>query len=58
MTLEELVTEKRVLGSQILKLVQEFEEKYKCYAEIQQNCTAVLYSHVPRTLAVEVEVRL
>lgn len=58
MTLEELVTEKRVLGSQILKLVQEFEEKYKCYAEIQQNCTAGLYSQTPRTLAIEVEVRL
>lgn len=58
MTLEELVTEKRVLGSQILKLVQEFEEKYKCYAEIQQNCTAVIYSQTPRTLVVEIEVQL
>lgn len=58
MTLEELVAEKRVLGSQILKLVQEFEEKYKCYAEIQQNCTAVIYSQTPRTLVVEIEVQL
>lgn len=58
MTLEELQKEKRELGKQISKLVQEFEEKYKCYAEIQQNCAAVLYSQTPRTLAIEVEVRL
>ena len=58
MTLEEMITEKRKLASQIQKLVQEFEDKCKCHAEIRQNSIPVLHSQVPRTLAVEVEVHL
>ena len=58
MTLEELIAEKRILGSQIQKLVQEFEDKYKCHAEIRQNSYSVMYSQVPRTWVVELEVHL
>lgn len=58
MTLEELVIEKRALGSEIERLIQEFEKKYSCHAEIRQNSHSVMYSQVTRTLAIEVEVRL
>ena len=58
MTLEELVVEKRELGAQIQKLIQEFEDKYKCYAEIRQNSHSVMYSQAPRTFGVEVEAHL
>ena len=58
MTLEELVVEKRELGAQIQKLIQEFEDKYKCHAEIRQNSHSVMYSQVTRTWVVELEVHL
>lgn len=58
MTLEELATEQRELGSQIQKLIREFERKYSCYAQIRQDSTQVIHSRTPRTLVVELEVHL
>lgn len=58
MTLEELQEEKRELGKQISKLVQEFESKFGCYAELRQESGSVMSAKTYRTFTVDVEVHL
>lgn len=58
MTLEELQEEKRELGKQISQLVQEFESKFGCYAELRQNAGSILSAKTYRTFTVDVEVHL
>ena len=58
MTLEELQEEKREIEKQIGKLVQEFERKFSCYAELRQNAGPILSAKTYRTFTVDVEVHL
>lgn len=58
MTLEELQEEKREIEKQIGKLVQEFESKFNCYAELRQNAGHILSAKTYRTFTVDVEVHL